>query len=347
MYEFDAPTIVLSLLMTWTIGLTPPLVIRYVLLRRPISTWAAIGTCGAFWVINILIFTALGSKSKTHGALVLVALVSYWILRGIRIGSKQKEHLGPSPSEAHTPEIVDLQHINTMSQQSPTPAPVTQSDPIPISIGSEAIVVNEEKIYATIAQELESGLTDKGLWTRLFAESGGDDKQTKVLYIKQRAARLITAEQSRLEHAARERAAESARVEKIRLQGLSLREKLVEGNITKEFSDQIHALSNSQTAVTIWHKVRTDRFDDVDALLDEDPRLVAVTNSDGDTLLHAAVYERSPRMIQLLLERGAPPDAKNIYGVTPISYASKAGEEKLVELLTAFASYQSVAPAPR
>ena len=43
--------------------------------------WPAIGTCAIFWFLNIIIFTALGSKSKTHGALTLVAFVSYWILR--------------------------------------------------------------------------------------------------------------------------------------------------------------------------------------------------------------------------------------------------------------------------
>jgi len=62
-------------------------------------------------------------------------------------------------------------------------------------------VIDEERVYAEIAQELETGIVDKGLWTRLFAESGGDDKQTKVLYIKQRSERLITAEHLRLEQA--------------------------------------------------------------------------------------------------------------------------------------------------
>jgi hypothetical protein len=62
-------------------------------------------------------------------------------------------------------------------------------------------VIDEERVYAEIAQELETGIADKGLWTRLFAESGGDDKQTKVLYIKQRSECLITAERLRLEQA--------------------------------------------------------------------------------------------------------------------------------------------------
>ncbi|MDP1613573.1 MAG: hypothetical protein Q8M11_21135 [Sulfuritalea sp.] len=78
--------------------------------------------------------------------------------------------------------------------------------------------VDEERIYATIADELEAGTQDKGLWTRLFAECGGVENQTKVLYIKQRADRLIAAERSRLEQARREHAAEADRIEKFRLQ---------------------------------------------------------------------------------------------------------------------------------
>jgi hypothetical protein len=52
-------------------------------------------------------------------------------------------------------------------------------------------------IYEAIANELECGETDKGLWTRLFAESNGDEKMTKVAYIKQRAAKLMEAERTR------------------------------------------------------------------------------------------------------------------------------------------------------
>lgn len=50
----------------------------------------------------------------------------------------------------------------------------------------------------------------------MFAECGGDDRQTKVLYIKQRAERLTAAESLRLEHVARERTAEAERIEKSR-----------------------------------------------------------------------------------------------------------------------------------
>lgn len=50
----------------------------------------------------------------------------------------------------------------------------------------------QERIYADIAAELESGDTDKALWTRLFAECDGDENRTRVAYIKQRASKLLS-----------------------------------------------------------------------------------------------------------------------------------------------------------
>jgi len=73
--------LLLSFLFTWGIGLMPPLLIRLAFMRRPISKGWAIGIVALFWVFNVGIFTALGSQSKSHGALALVAFVSYAILR--------------------------------------------------------------------------------------------------------------------------------------------------------------------------------------------------------------------------------------------------------------------------
>jgi len=78
--------IVLSILLTWLIGLTPPLLIRFVIVRRALQkgwTWALV-VC--FWFVNISIFVALGSLNKGHAVLLLVAWASYGILRA---GAKQ------------------------------------------------------------------------------------------------------------------------------------------------------------------------------------------------------------------------------------------------------------------
>ena len=81
MTEFDVSTIILSFIITWTIGLLPPVLIRFAFLKRPITKWPAIGLCTILWLGNIVLFSAMGSQSKTHIVLFLIAFVSYNILR--------------------------------------------------------------------------------------------------------------------------------------------------------------------------------------------------------------------------------------------------------------------------
>ncbi len=129
------------------------------------------------------------------------------------VGSVAPAHV-PAAIESAVPVATNF--TKAVSPESVSPSPLQ-------------IVVDENCIYAEIANELETGATDKGLWTRLFAECGGDEKQTKVLYIKQRAERLISAERLHFEQAqaVRERAAETMRLEELRLQSLEQEKKLV------------------------------------------------------------------------------------------------------------------------
>ena len=83
-------SLLFGLIITWIIGLTPPIIIRFVILKRPLKRNAAIGICAGLWVFNLILFFALGSKSKTHGALVLIALASYYILT--KKGKAEQSH---------------------------------------------------------------------------------------------------------------------------------------------------------------------------------------------------------------------------------------------------------------
>lgn len=74
-------TIIVSFVLTWGIGLIPPLIIRYAIVRKPLPKGWAIGLVVFLWMVNIVVFTALGSQSKTHAALFLVAWVSYIIFK--------------------------------------------------------------------------------------------------------------------------------------------------------------------------------------------------------------------------------------------------------------------------
>lgn len=80
MENFTAANIIFSFIITWTIGLAPPAFLRYGLLKHSLSKKSAIVICLCLWIFNIFLFTLLGSKSKIHGALILIAFASYWLL---------------------------------------------------------------------------------------------------------------------------------------------------------------------------------------------------------------------------------------------------------------------------
>lgn len=69
---------------------------------------------------------------------------------------------------------------------------VKPTAPIPISAkpNQNTAEAHEDRLYAQIAQELDTNTVDKSLWTKAYAQAGGDDTQTRVLYIKARFARL-------------------------------------------------------------------------------------------------------------------------------------------------------------
>lgn len=70
-----------------------------------------------------------------------------------------------------------------------------------VSISTNISNLDEDAIYTIVAEELETGKTDKGLWTRIYAECGGDEKQVKVLYITRRVKKLMANEKARIERA--------------------------------------------------------------------------------------------------------------------------------------------------
>lgn len=74
--------VILSIVITWAIGLLPPILTRYAILRRPLERWPAIGLSLLFFFINNIIFIGLlNSKNKSHHTITTMAFVSYWILR--------------------------------------------------------------------------------------------------------------------------------------------------------------------------------------------------------------------------------------------------------------------------
>ena len=67
-----------------------------------------------------------------------------------------------------------------------------------VEISSNA---GDDKFYEEVARELQEKPMSPGLWTKAFAETGGDDAKARALYIKYRVAQLSEASQQQLEEA--------------------------------------------------------------------------------------------------------------------------------------------------
>ena len=105
---------------------------------------------------------------------------------------------------------------------------------------SDCVDIDEDTIYAAVAEELESGKTDKGLWTRLYAECNGDERQTKVLYITRRSEKLMASENASREQLAlkeiehqRQLSVEAEEAEKWRRRNSGLADQQLIWSVTK------------------------------------------------------------------------------------------------------------------
>ncbi len=59
--------------------------------------------------------------------------------------------------------------------------------------------MNDEHLYAQLAEELSQRGPILGLWTKAFAESHGNESQAKALYLRYRVGQLADAERQSIE----------------------------------------------------------------------------------------------------------------------------------------------------
>ncbi|RJP40637.1 MAG: hypothetical protein C4547_02180, partial [Phycisphaerales bacterium] len=89
-------TVVVSLIVTWTLGLTPPLLIRYVFVRRPLSkmaaSWIAAGFAAFFWLGFRALSQTQWVRSGTGAVWIIMFFVARWIMsRGYRLRTQSPE----------------------------------------------------------------------------------------------------------------------------------------------------------------------------------------------------------------------------------------------------------------
>ncbi|MGE0469894.1 MAG: hypothetical protein AB7L09_11140 [Nitrospira sp.] len=98
-----------------------------------------------------------------------------------------------TPEEARKHPLYGMRRWRVSSKDISALQPTVKlTAPIPISDkpSQNTAEAHEDRLYAQIAQELDTNTVDKALWTKAYAQAGGDEKQTRVLYIKARFARL-------------------------------------------------------------------------------------------------------------------------------------------------------------
>lgn len=139
------------------------------------------------WATSPTVVVGFSITSFFIAAILLPIIRIQWRKRKAKreIPSRTEVDQKDSHSSSQTSRVVTVEASEKPSQLPPFNIPADLDGP------------DEDAIYTIVAEELDSGKTDKGLWTRLFAECGGDEKQVKALYITRRVEKMMEAEKSR------------------------------------------------------------------------------------------------------------------------------------------------------
>jgi hypothetical protein len=95
----------LGFLFSWTIALTPPILLRYLFLKRPVKKLSAIAIVFGFAIFNLALFVALTEwaegRQGSHTYIVVMAIVSFFILR-IGATGKPPQDMGSTPESSES-----------------------------------------------------------------------------------------------------------------------------------------------------------------------------------------------------------------------------------------------------
>lgn len=169
-------------------------------------------------VVLVIFFVAFPKMiGVTLGLMVLGAMG-----KAIEIGLRSLKNKGKSTylttnsQDAYTNTPSNTELVDTASRVSvdqPSDVAITSSISVsrndtstPNSQGQQMGNL-EDWAYEQVGKELDSNNLNKAAWTKAFAQAGGDDKQTRVLYIKARVEKLTTMEQTRLDEIHRDQEA--------------------------------------------------------------------------------------------------------------------------------------------
>ena len=219
---------------------------------------------------------------------------------------------GSSVSEQKSSDLASSSTLQAPTAQLNTAAPKLNN-----TVSQRILLMEEmeEVIYERIGAELESNTLDKGVWTKAYASTGGDDINTRVVYIKLRFEKLLRIEQSKLA------VEKSNQEEKIR-QEIERHQQQIEQERHQQSTLIPHEMSatpdtkldslSTISATRFLNFIRYGHTQKVLQMLRMNPSLVSV--QDNSALL-IAVSENHVHLARVLIEAGAefsPTDFANV-----------------------------------
>ena len=133
--RYTATDIIVSIIFTWGVCLIWPLLVRFAIVKRPISKSRAVCLSVLFLLVNLVIAYCLGSTNKTHLPLYLVALISYTIMhkgyykkgsdiivRKEKLKSENGEQNEDIPETTRTPQVADSASATASMKTNPVGA---------------------------------------------------------------------------------------------------------------------------------------------------------------------------------------------------------------------------------
>ena len=243
--------------------------------------------------------------------------------------------IAPNVAKQADTERIQPTDASTMNNQ-----PVNAMPAIAIEPSQQTAQEIENRLYEQIAQEIETNTVDKAIWTRVYAQTSGDEKQTRVAYIKARLEKLMAAENAKLEAIQREKKEIERREQEqrerdhnelVRFEKLQLR--INAGKLVS--ADELGKMADSKDGKEFFNWCAWGQLKNVKEALEKNPHLLLIT-SNGNTPLHYAVIARQQDVARLLVERGANVQALNEEGKSPIEIAMRSGQAEVAEFLQRF-----------
>ena len=325
-------------LITWGVGLAPALLIRLILVRRPIGDGWALVVAALFLGLHYALADAFGGERPTYETLILIAIISYLLLtmgKRDRAPAVEQPRAAPPKTAPSDPASVIKDAVEkkpaAAAKSPPAPSapavpaakPKSEKPEAPKAEESSPSAADEEaklRRYDTAWRELESGKTHRGVWGRAFEKVGGDEQKARVQYLKDRTEYLERVEQ---------RQEEQRRAQKIR-------ELEIQKQKERERFEQLARLNKE----TLLQREEHDYRDLLAKVASEQSEMVKMLRNGinepdkwNEFKLTSAAQLGSDENVLALLAAGANPLLKDNFGHTARDYAIQQGRVGIVQYL--------------